>query len=102
MTSQRVGFPICSPGVPHGFRQYSPWGLSRLCPGAEVFRYGGRACAAVHREWITPATCDGTCRRDEEVAPYRLHRDEAIESDERADNLAALMDGVVVSSQAAA
>ena len=80
---------------PHGFRQYSPWCLSRLFPGAEIFRYGGRACAAVHREWITQATRDGTCRRDEDVAGHRRCRDEAIEADERAGNVAALMYGAV-------
>lgn len=69
---------------PHGFRQYSPWCLSRLFPGAEVFRYGGQAWAAVHREWITQATRDGTCRRDEAMA-----------ADERAGNVVALMYGVV-------
>jgi hypothetical protein len=80
---------------PHGFRQCSPWCLSRLFPGAEVIRYGGVACAAVHRECITPATRHVTCRRDEDVATYRRCRDEAIEADERAGNLAALMYGVV-------
>lgn len=83
---------------PHGYRQYSPWCLSRLFPGAEIMRYGGPAAAAVHREWITPATRDGRSRREEDPATYRRLRDEAMDRDEGDGNIPALMYGVLLAT----
>jgi hypothetical protein len=84
---------------PHGFRQYSPWCLAGLFPGGEILRYGGPACAAVHRDWITPATRDGRSRRDEDPAAYRRLRDEAIDRDEREGNTPAIMYGVLLATR---
>ncbi|MEI7657579.1 MAG: class I SAM-dependent methyltransferase [Phycisphaerae bacterium] len=86
---------------PHGSRQYSPWCLEQRFPTGEIFRYGGPAAAAVHREWITPATQAGGCRRDQDPAAYRRLRDLAMDQDEQDGNTPALMYGVLVAAASA-
>lgn len=80
---------------PHGYRQYSPRCLGALFPGARIYRYGGEATNALHKHWITPATRNGTCPRDENPQEYCRLRTMALAEDQRTGNTPASMYGVV-------
>jgi SAM-dependent methyltransferase len=82
---------------PHGYRQYSPHCLAQLFPGAVIHRYGGSASNTLHSQWITPATTNGTCPRDENPTEYARLRALAMDEDERTGNKPAAMYGVVQS-----
>lgn len=59
---------------PHGWRQYSPRCMSRLFPGAEIYRIGGWFSAMVHERMITHARSPQQERRARYPGIYRRLR----------------------------
>jgi SAM-dependent methyltransferase len=82
---------------PHGYRQYSPRCLDALFPGAKIYRYGGTATNALHKQWITPATRTGNCPLYQNQQEYCRLRTMALAEDQRTGNMPASMYGVVCS-----
>ncbi len=59
---------------PHGWRQYSPHCVRRLCPGADIYRIGGYFSALVHESMISHAPREACERRQRFPGAYRLMR----------------------------
>ncbi len=81
---------------PHGWRQYSPACLSRLFPGADLFRLDGPLSRLVQRLATSPAwdpARSSLARRRPSV--YRFLRDAAITLDRAIDNPRPTMYGIL-------
>ncbi|MCL4222065.1 MAG: methyltransferase domain-containing protein [Phycisphaerales bacterium] len=59
---------------PHGWRQYSPRCVRRLCPRAEIYRIGGFFSALLHEGMISHANCPQRERRQRFTGVYRRLR----------------------------